>query len=437
MFCVAVWLGEVGSEMRIIRDLELARSTLSRRSPFELYEPSAEQTVERIIADVRSRGDAALFHYSEKIDGVELAQLEVSKEEVANAYNKVDKGLISALELARERIRSFHLAQRRNSRQRFKEGGLEQLVRPLHRVGIYAPGGTACYPSTVLMMSIPAKVAGVEEVILATPPREGGTVPPLTLVAAELAEVDRIFKIGGAQAIAALAFGTETVPRVDKVCGPGNLFVVLAKKMVYGAVDIDGLQGPSEVVIVADDTADPVLCAADLLAQAEHDPLAAAFLITTSPRLAEEVNREIERQLAGLPRQAIAAESLEKRGGILVVVNMDEAIELVNLYAPEHVSLIISQPRSYVDKIRDAGAIFLGGGSPVVFGDYIAGPSHVLPTGGTARFSSPLGVDDFLKVTNVVARDASAEELAAAAAIARAEGLDAHARAADLRRKQP
>ncbi len=422
--------------MRIIRGLELARSALSRRSPFEPYEPSVGQTVERIIADVRSKGDAALFHYSEKFDGVKLAQLEVSQEEVANAYSKVDKGLVSALELASERIRSFHLAQRRRSRRSFREGGLEQLVRPLHRVGIYAPGGTACYPSTVLMMSIPAKVAGVEEVVLATPPRERGTVPPPTLVAAGLAGVDRIFKIGGAQAIAALAFGTETVPQVDKVCGPGNPFVVLAKKMVYGVVDIDGLQGPSEVVIVADDTADPVLCAADLLAQAEHDPLAAALLITTSPRLAEEVNSEIERQLAGLTRQAITAESLDKKGGLLVVADMDEAIELVDLYAPEHVSLMVSQPRSYVDKIRNAGAIFLGGGSPVVFGDYIAGPSHVLPTGGTARFSSPLGVDDFLKVTNVVARDASAEELTAAAAIARVEGLDAHARAADLRRQQ-
>ncbi len=436
--------------MRIIRDFEAARSWLERH-PFELYEPSAagkqsirelfgqeltpEQVVGRIIAEVRSRGDAALFHYSERIDGVKLAQLEVDWEEVIRARQRADKGLVSALELAGERIRHFHLIQGKSGRRRFAEGGNEQLVRPLQRVGIYAPGGTASYPSTVLMLAIPARVAGVGEVILATPPGREGSLPLLTLVAAGLAGVDRIFSIGGAQAVAALALGTQTIPRVDKICGPGNLFVVLAKKALYGMVDIDGLQGPSEEVILADETADPILCAADLLAQAEHDPLATAILITTSSGLAEMVNLEIERQLADLPRRDIAAESLEKRGGLLVVASMDEAIDLVNLYAPEHISLLLSQPRSCLDRIRNAGAVFLGSNSPVVFGDYIAGPSHVLPTGGTARFGSPLGVDDFLKVTSVVEIDAAAGEGLAqpAAEIARAEGLEAHARAAERR----
>jgi histidinol dehydrogenase len=308
-------------------------------------------------------------------------------------------------------------------------------MRPLERVGVYAPGGMAAYPSTVLMTAIPARVAGVKEVILATSPRAAGLVPPATLVAADIAGVDRVFSIGGAQAIAALAFGTESVPRVDKICGPGNIFVVIAKKLVYGVVDIDGLPGPSEVLIVADDTADPEHCAADLLAQAEHDPLASAVLVTTSPRLAAEVMQVLERQLEDLPEKAIAAESLRDRGKIVVVAGIDEAVDLANLYAPEHLCLMLAGAAGYVDRITSAGCVFIGGRSTVVLGDYVAGPSHVLPTGGTARYGSPLGVSDFVKSMNLVNLDqADLSELGQAAAIiARAEGFEAHARAVEKR----
>jgi len=289
----------------------------------------------------------------------------------------------------------------------------------------------------VLMTVIPARVAGVEEIILVTPPGQGGEVPAPTLVAADIAGANRIFKIGGAQAIAALAFGTETIPQVDKICGPGNIFVVLAKKMVYGVVDIDGLQGPSELMIIADEGASPALCAADMLAQAEHDPLASAVLITTSMELARKVERELEQQVRALQRQDILAQAAEKQALIVVVEEMDEAIELVNLYAPEHLSLMVPDGRSYIGKVRNAGCIFIGESSAAALGDYVAGPSHVLPTGGTARFSSPLGVDDFLRVTSLI--DLSEEALAtlapAAATIARSEGLDAHARSVEMRFK--
>jgi histidinol dehydrogenase len=286
------------------------------------------------------------------------------------------------------------------------------------------------------MTAIPARVAGVNEVILVTPPSLNGTVPPATLVAADIAGVDRVFCVGGAQAIAALAFGTESIPKVDKICGPGNVFVVLAKKMVYGIVDIDGLQGPSEVLIVADETATPEYCAADLLAQAEHDPLASVILITTSQPFADEVNREVTQQLEGLSRRAIAAESLSK-GIIAVVASIDEAIELANLYAPEHLNLMIKGAASCVDRISNAGCVFVGENSTVVLGDYVAGPSHVLPTGGTARFSSPLNISDFIKFINVVAVDeADLKQLGQAASIiAKAEGFDAHARAVEKRLK--
>lgn len=377
------------------------------------------------------RGDAALLDYTLKLDGIELASLEVSKEQLNDAYREVDPELVSALKLAAEQIRSFHLAQKQAIWNEVTKPGLGQLIRPLQRVGIYAPGGTASYPSTVLMTAIPARVAGVNEVILVTPPRLNRTVPPPTLVAADIAKVDRIFCVGGAQAIAALAFGTESIPRVDKICGPGNIFVVLAKKLVYGVVDIDGLQGPSEVLIIADETADPRYCAADLLAQAEHDPLASSILITTSRWLADEVNKEVEQQLEGLKRQAIVTESLQNRGMLIVVTNVDEAIELANLYAPEHLCLVVDKATSYLNKVLNAGCIFIGGSSTVILGDYVAGPSHVLPTGGTARFSSPLNITDFIKFTNMITVDeASLKQLGpAASTIARAEGFDAHARA--------
>ena len=423
--------------MKIIEGFQVAKSALSRQNAFEFYESDLEPAVRQIVDEVRDRGDAALVDYTLKFDGIKLTCLEISKQQITSAYQEVDKELVSALKLAAERIYSFHLAQRDNIWGKVIGQGLGQLVRPLERIGVYVPGGTACYPSTVLMTVIPARVAGVREIILATPPGSNGTVPAPTLVAAAVAGVDRIFCVGGAQAIAALAFGTESVPRVDKICGPGNIFVTLAKKMVYGVVDIDGLQGPSEVLIIADETANPEYCAADLLAQAEHDPLASAILITTSRQLADEVNREVEQQLRGLKRQAIITESLENRGMIVVVTSVDEAIELANLYAPEHLCLMVDRAGSYIDKLSNAGCIVAGERSTVVLGDYVAGPSHVLPTGGTARFSSPLNVGDFIKLINLVTIDeASLRQLVQAASImARAEGFEAHARAVEKRLK--
>ncbi len=393
-----------------------------------------EQVVRQIIDEVRRRGDAALLDYTQRFDGVKLTSLEVNKKQIASAYREVDKELVSALKLAARRIRSFHLGQKRRI-WRIASPGSGQLIRPLERVGVYAPGGTAYYPSTVLMTAIPARVAGVREVILATPPRASGAIPPPTLVAADIAQVDRIFSVGGAQAIAALAFGTESVPRVDKVYGPGNIYITLAKKLLYGVVGIDGLYGPSEVLIIADETANPDYCAADLLAQAEHDPLASAILITTSRRLAKEVNQEVERELKDLGRQAIASESLQKRGVIAVVANADEAIELANLYAPEHLYLMIKGADGYVKRIANAGCIAIGENSTVALSDYVVGPSHVLPTGATARFSSPLNILDFIKLINLVNVDeASLLKLGkAAVTMARAEGLEAHARAVERR----
>jgi histidinol dehydrogenase len=436
--------------LKIIEGFQLAKPILSRRVPAELYPISPalrqrlkemfgtddpEQAVRQIVDEVRDRGDASLFDYTLKIDGIKITSLEVSKQQIAGAYQEVDEGLLSALKLAADQIRSFYSVQKNS----FWSGGTKpdsgQLIRPLERVGVYAPGGTACYPSTVLMTAIPAKVAGVREVILVTPPRGEGGIPAPTLVAADIAQVDRIFCVGGAQAIGALAFGTESIPKVDKICGPGNIFVVLAKKLVYGAVDIDGLQGPSEVLIIADEEANPKYCAADLLAQAEHDPLASSILITTSRRLADKVSQEVEQQLESLERQAIAAESLKNRGMLVVVANIDEAIELSNLYAPEHLCLMMQKAASYVDKLSNAGCIFIGENSTVVFGDYVAGPSHALPTGGTARFSSPLNILDFIKIIDLVTIDGvSLKQLGpAAVTMARAEGFEAHARSVEKR----
>jgi len=432
--------------LKIIEGFQSAKAILARQTTAEFYPVSAalrrrikelfsvddpESAVKQIINEVRDRGDAALFGYTLRIDGIKLSSLEISSQQIADAHREVDPELLSALRLASGRIRSFHSAQKESIFGGIAKPGSGQLIRPLQRIGVYVPGGTASYPSTVLMTAIPARVAGVNEIILATPPNSNGTVSPATLVAADIAGVDRIFSVGGAQAIAALAFGTRSIPKVDKICGPGNIFVVLAKKMVYGAVGIDGLQGPSEVLIIADETVDPEYPAADLLAQAEHDPLASAILITTSRRLADEVNRQVERQLEDLPRRAVAAESLDSSGQIIVVSDLAEAIELANLYAPEHLCLMVDRATSYIDKVSNAGCIFIGGNSTVVLGDYVAGPSHVLPTGGTARFSSPLNISDFIKFINLVDIDkADLNQLGhAAAIIARAEGFEAHARA--------
>ncbi|UCH51830.1 MAG: histidinol dehydrogenase [Chloroflexota bacterium] len=441
--------------MRTVKSFQKAKSLLTRealsyglplppkpKTRVKRKEPSPEETVERILAEVRSKGDRALFSYTKKLDGAEISSLEVGKNEISGAYEKVDKKLVSALRLAANRIKQFHSMCKHRLESSFLSQGLGRQVSPLNRVGIYVPGGTAAYPSTVLMTTIPARIAGVREIILVTPPKKDGTVPPATLVAADIAKVDRIFKIGGAQAIAALAFGTESVPKVDKICGPGNIFVITAKRMVYGTVAIESLPGPSEVIIVADDTADASFCAADLIAQAEHDTQASAILITTSPKLAKDVNSEIKRQLAKLERQNIATEAINSRGMIAIVNNPDEAVELVNLYAPEHVSLMLRNAANYIPKIHNAGCILIGSSSPVALGDYIAGPSHVLPTGGSARFSSPLGVEDFLKVTNVIALDKAAgkEVGQAAITIAEAEELKGHAQAIRIRlnnRKEP
>ena len=433
-----------------VKGFNKAKQLLSREAPFQSpitspelkarirqdfgEELSLQVVVERIINEVRSEGNKALFAYTKKLDGVELNSLKVSKDDISAAYDTVDRELVSALKLAAERIRDFHLTCPYKVSIMAANQFLQRLTQPLDKVGLYVPGGTAAYPSTVLMTAIPAKVAGVKEIIMVSPPGKNGSIPAPTLVATEIAEVNQVFKVGGAQAIAALAFGTESIPKVDKICGPGNIFVTLAKKIVYGTVAIDGLQGPSEIMIVADEKTDPCLCAADLLAQAEHDVMASTILITTSTKLADQVDKEIEAQLAKLKRHSIAAEAVSK-GMTMLVDNMAQAVDLVNLYAPEHLSIMVSDASSLIPKIHNAGCIFIGEDSPVVLGDYLAGPSHVLPTQGSARFSSPLSVEDFLKVSNIIALDKSTmQELSQAAiVIAKAEGLDAHAQAIALR----
>ncbi|MBI2829561.1 MAG: histidinol dehydrogenase [Chloroflexi bacterium] len=437
--------------MKIIEGFKKGKALLSRQPSAEFYsvspslkarikkvfgqELTPEQAVRQIIDDVRVKGDAALRDYTSRIDGVELASFEVSKKRLKAAYREVNPELIAALKLAARRIRSFHVAQKRKLNSKFISPGLGWLVRPLERVGLYVPGGTASYPSTVLMTAVPARVAGVKEIVLVTPPSAKGEVPAVTLAAADIAGVGRVFSLGGAQAIAALAYGTESVPKVDKICGPGNIFVVLAKQMVYGSVDIDSLPGPSEVLIIGDDSTSPEYCASDLLAQAEHDAMASAILVTPSRKLANAVNKEVEQQLQGLSRRPIAAEALESNGMIIVVDKIEQAFELANLYAPEHLCLMMDNASDYLDRVQNAGCIIAGRSATVALSDYVAGPSHVLPTGGTARFGSPLNVSDFLKLIDVVNVDEiDLSKLGpTTATIARAEGLEAHARAVERR----
>ncbi|MFH1650627.1 MAG: histidinol dehydrogenase [Chloroflexota bacterium] len=438
--------------MKIIEGFTAAKKALSRettsvsipvsaemrrglRERFGTEEP--EEAVRIILDEVRRGGDDALRELTRKIDGRELKALEVGKEEIKDAVRQVDKDLLDALRQAAQRIEEFHRRQRENIWREISGHGVGQQVRALGRVGVYVPGGTASYPSTVLMTAVPARVAGVGEVILTTPPGRDGKIPAMTLSAADIAGVDRVFGIGGAQAIGALAFGTETIPAVDKICGPGNIFVMLAKKQVFGTVAIDGLQGPSEVMIIADDGANPEYCAADILAQAEHDVLAAAVMVTTSREVAQAVVKELDRQLPELSRREMLSPALE-RGIIAVVSSLQEAVALANLYAPEHLCLMVADAGKYLPDIRNAGCIVAGRDATVVLGDYIAGPSHALPTGGTARFSSPLNVSDFIKYTSVVHVDGAmlAKLGPAAALIARAEGLDAHARAVTRRLKK-
>jgi len=395
---------------------------------------SAREVVERILLDVREQGDAALRHYSLALDGVAVDKLEVTPGELDAARDRVPADLVRAMRVAVARILAYHHRQREAGPHSFEADGVGQIVQPLERVGIYIPGGAASYPSTVLMTAIPARVAGVSEVVICTPPRVGG-VPPVVLVAAELVEVDRVFQVGGAAAIAAMAWGTETLPRVDKVCGPGNIFVQLAKKAVFGEVGVDGIQGPTETVVLADDSASPALCAADLLAQAEHDPMASPVLITTSLKLAGAVAQEVDRQLGILERQDIARQAVDRQGAILLAGSMEQAMDMANAYAPEHLCLMVRDPNAWGGRVRHAGGIFIGETSPEALGDYVAGPSHVMPTGGTARFSSALGVYDFLKVTSLVSVDSKTfrETGPAAALIARAEALTGHARALEAR----
>jgi histidinol dehydrogenase len=422
--------------MKIIAGYAAAKAALLRqRAAAAPGGDDREEVARFIIKNVRQRGDAALLEYTEKYDGVRLDRLEVDKDQVDRAYRQVDKALLAALELAAGRITAFHKRQKQGLLHDGTGESVGWLVRPLRRVGVHVPGFTAPLPSSVLMTAIPARVAGVQEIILVTPPGKDGSVSPITLAAAKIAGVDRVFSIGGAQAIAALAFGTESVPRVDKVCGPGNIYVSLAKKIVYGAVGIDGLYGPSEVVIVADGTANSAYCAADLLAQAEHGAMTSAILITSSRRLAEAVVMEIDKQLRSLQRRKIIEESLEGRGMIAVVASTEKAIDLANLYAPEHLCLVVKDADRWVDRVENAGCLFIGENSLEVIVDYVAGPSHVLPTEGTARFSSPLNILDFVKLINTVKTDKNEVRSlgGAASVIARAEGLDAHARAVEKR----
>ena len=431
--------------MRIITNIEEARRLLTRRPAYAepvlppaaakrteaiFGEPlSATEAVRRILADVRERGDDAVRDYAKRIDGDDRRDLEVPREEWEQALREIPAELAGALRTAATRIRAYAEASMPRS-WHDEDAGYGQRTVPIERVGLYVPGGSAAYPSTVLMSVIPAKVAGVPEVVVCTPDPS-----PATLAAAAVAGAHRLFAIGGAQAIGALAYGTATVPQVDKICGPGNVFVSIAKREVYGAVDIDGLYGPTETLVIADESADPVIAAADLLAQAEHDELASPVLVATDAAVAERIVAEVERQLAGLERRAIASAAVERNGVAVVAGSVGEAIELANAFAPEHLCLLVRNAASYVDAVRNAGGIFVGEHSPEVLGDYVAGPSHVMPTGGTARFASSLGVHTFLKYQPIVRlSEATLTQIGpAAAALARTEGLTAHARAVELR----
>ncbi|MEX2431217.1 MAG: histidinol dehydrogenase [Dehalococcoidia bacterium] len=431
--------------MRIVHGMEQGRALLARRPGYDepkltpaavertaaiFGEPlSATEAVRRIIADVRARGDAALRDYARRIDKTDLAEIEVTKERWAAALASLPPDLADALRTAADRIRAYAEACIPADWHDDSAGYGERIV-PIERVGLYVPGGTAEYPSTVLMSAIPAKTAGVPEVVLCTPWPSAAT-----LAAAHIAGVDRVFAVGGAQAIAGMAFGTETVPKVDKICGPGNIFVSIAKREVYGHVDIDGLYGPTETVVVADASADPALCAADLLAQAEHDEMASPVLITTDAQVAERVSAAIESQLQRLERQSVARTAVERQGIAVVVPSVPEAIELANAFAPEHLCLVVEDAASYAHLVRNVGGLFVGEQTPEAMGDYVAGPSHVMPTAGTARYASYLGVHQFLRHVPVVTLSAATlhEAGPAAAAIARAEGLTAHARAVEMR----
>ena len=398
---------------------------------------NVEDIVADIIKNVRENGDKALFEYTEKFDKAKLSSLLVTKQEIDEAFSLVDEKFIEILKKAAKNITKFHQKQVRNSFIINDENGIVtgQKITPVDKAGLYVPGGTAAYPSTVLMDAIPAKIAGCPEVVMVTPPSQDGKVNPVILAAAKIAGVDKIFKIGGAQAIAALSYGTESVPAVDKIVGPGNAFVAEAKRQVFGKVSIDMIAGPSEILIVADSSANPSHAAADLLSQAEHDKLASAVLVTDSFELAEKVREELENQISLLLRKEIARESIDNNGKIIVAENLAAAIEIANEIAPEHLELMVDNPFDYLDSIRHAGSIFMGKNCPEALGDYFAGPNHTLPTSGTAKFSSPLSVDDFVKKTQYTYYTKSALQKVAedVAYFAEKEGLTAHAKSAIIR----
>ncbi|MEW6697710.1 MAG: histidinol dehydrogenase [Bacillota bacterium] len=398
--------------------------------------------VAAIMDEVQQRGDEALCGFTKRFDRADLtpARLRVSQAEIDQAYREVDQDVLASLRLAKERIERFHQKQLSRSWFQPEPDGtiLGQLILPLDRVGIYVPGGTASYPSSVLMNAVPAKVAGVPQVVMVTPPSAEGKINPYSLVAAAEAGVDEIYKVGGAQAIAALAYGTKTIARVDKITGPGNIYVTLAKRMVYGQAGIDMLAGPSEVLVVADASANPVYAAADLLSQAEHDALASAILLTHDQALALAVSGELERQVAELPRQDIARQALTNHSAVIITESLDESLAMANLFAPEHLELLVAEPFQCLGQIRHAGAIFLGHHSPEPVGDYLAGPNHVLPTGGTARFYSPLNVDTFMKKSSVISfsRESLNKLGPDIIRLAEVEGLQAHANAVRVRLKK-
>jgi len=419
--------------MKILKVSEL----VSIKRSIEAGTSEQQAVVKKIISEIRGRGDEALREFTEKFDRVDLSSFSVTEKELADAYGEVEEQLIAIIREAAENIRSFHEKQLRPSWMTTEENGtiLGQKITPLDSVGVYVPGGTAAYPSSVLMNVIPAKVAGVKRIVMVSPPDRDGKLPAAVLVAAKESGVKEIYKVGGAQAIAALAYGTESIAVVDKITGPGNIFVALAKREVFGDVDIDMIAGPSEIAILADKTARADEVAADLLSQAEHDPRACSVLVTPSMVLAEKVSAEVEKQLALLPRREIAARSIADFGAIYVTTDLDEAVETVNQLAPEHLEIITENAMELIGKIRHAGAIFVGRYSSEPVGDYFAGPNHVLPTNGTARFSSPLNVDDFQKKSSVIvySEEALKENGAKIAVFARKEGLEAHARAVEIR----
>ena len=420
--------------IKIMKYGEVANKDIFARAEMKL---DVESIVADIIANVRKNGDAALYEYTEKFDKAKLSSLLVSEEEINEAFEAVSDKFIGILEQAAKNIRKFHEKQVRNSFIINDENGIVmgQKIIPVDKAGLYVPGGTAAYPSTVLMDSIPAKIAGVKEVVMVTPPSANGKVNPVILAAAKIAGVDRIFKVGGAQAIAALSYGTESVPKVDKIVGPGNAFVAEAKKQVFGTVSIDMIAGPSEILIVADGKTNPKYAAADLLSQAEHDKMASAVLVTDSAELAAAVQQELEIQIPQLERAEIARASIDNNGKIIVADTLDVVIEIANEIAPEHLELCVDNPFDYLDSIRHAGSIFMGRNCPEALGDYFAGPNHTLPTSGTAKFSSPLSVDDFIKKTQYTyyTKNALSRVAEDVAYFARQEGLTAHAKSAVIR----